>query len=239
MTTREKATQHLAATIRKHDGAIYALRCRENSMMPRQFRNQLTDARQAAREAIDQARKELSTAIARERQETQRTSRPNAEQAALVAMYAAQAQSLAQAGMRDLEAAVREHLAAGNRTAAAEFLRAGGSRLQAHMSDRGRVDEFRKMQNAAKTKIESEREALRTGLDHYAGAVSRLNTHLRGLLERLGGGDIDPEPGTARHDLARVVDLWHETAEQEAIQAGAAVAQEYHAASAETGVTDL
>ncbi|MBD8869298.1 hypothetical protein [Nocardioides donggukensis] len=237
--SREQAAAALSTAVRKADSAIYALRQRQGSMMPRQYERELQSARTAARESIQQARAELGAAIARERQAELRTSWPTAEDAARVTMYATQGMALAQAGMSDLESGVREQLAAGNQSAAREYLRAGGSRLQAHMRETGRVGDFRVLERAATSEFAARRQATVKALDTYAEQTARLDQHLRGLEGRLGLGDPDPVDGTTRIDVARVIDLWHTTAEESASEAGVAHVSEHATAAADTGVTDL
>lgn len=239
MTTRQQAIDHLAATIRKHDGAIFAVRSRSHTMRPAHYQRELTEARRNAAEAIKAARTRLTDAIALERQETWRTNPPNAEVAARITMYAAQAQSLANAGMRDLAAGVREQLRAGNRVAAAEYLRAGGSRLQEHMSNGILNTELRQLQNAAKTRTQAKREGLRVGLDRFEAETGQLDWHLDRITSSLGQGDVDAAPDTQRVDPARVISLWREKAETAAVDAALAHAESWNADSAATGAADL
>lgn len=236
--TYDRAAAALASVIRQADAKVYALRQREHTMMPRQFKRELAEARQQGMAAVKTARAELTAAVARERQQNLRTLRPTAEQAALVTMYATQGMALAQAGMRDLECGIRDQLAAGNQQAAREYLRAGGSRLQDHMRQTSDVTEYRKLERAAANRTEAKRAAIIAGLDVYAEQTGRLDGHLRDLESRLGDGDLDPEPGHARQDLGRVVDLWHSTAEDTATEAGLATAESFDSAAAECGVTD-
>jgi hypothetical protein len=237
--TRDQAARGLAQAIRKADAAVYTVRQQERSMMPNQYQRAILDARTRAQTTIREARAALDAAIATERAETRRTLTPTAEQAARATMYATQGMALAGAGMADLERGIRDQLAAGNRDAAREYLRAGGSRLQAHLRESGRSEDFHTLTRAAATETESKRAGMLTGLDRYEQETARLDSHLRGLTDRLGNGDLDPDdPDASRHDLARVVDLWHDTAEGTASDAGVAVVEQHQAAAQAHGVTE-
>lgn len=238
--TREQVAAELTKAIRDADAAVYGLRQREGTMLPGQFQRALAEARQNGMARVRAVRKELDATIARERQQAQRElSRPNAEDAARVTMYATQGMALAQAGMSDLEAGVRQQLAAGNRQAAREYLRAGGSRLHAHMTQFNRGHEFRQLEKAAASKLEAERAAMVVGLDAYAEAAHRLDGYLRDVESRLGLGDVDADPEATRADIAGAVALWHNTAEAAASEVAVAHAEAYNEAAAATGVSDL
>jgi Arc/MetJ-type ribon-helix-helix transcriptional regulator len=147
--------------------------------------------------------------------------------------------ALAQSGMDDLERGIRDQLAAGNRVAASEYLRAGGSRLRNHMSQQSRLGQLETFRKAAASQREAKRAAMVKGLDVYAEQTGRLDTHLRGIEDRLGLGDPDSDPDTPRHNLGRVVELWHETAVSAGSDAGIAEAQAYEHAATELGTADL
>lgn len=234
----DTAAGMLRQRIREADGAIYALRQRERTMMPRQFQRELQQARQQARETIAAARQGLADAVKHERQETMKRTRPTADEAARITMHATRGMALTQAGMRDLEAGVRDALASGDRLAAQEYLRAGGSRLQAHMREHGRTGEFRTLQSAAQHGTDARRAATLAALDHYEQSLSRLDTHLRGIPERLGNGDVDPVDDTPRHDPSEVVARWQDTAHAEAVAHGEGTLTEHAAASEAVGVPE-
>jgi len=239
--TREQAARAIAAAVRKADAAVYSLREREHTMRPAQYQRALTEARQQGMAAIRQARADLDTAIARERQENLREypTHLTGEWAARQTLYATQGMALAQAGMADLAAGIRGALAAGNQVAAREYLRAGGSRLQSHLRETGgKGADYHTLQRAATSKSEAQRAAMVAGIDHYAEQTSRLDHHLNNLQDRLGNGDLDADP-ESRQDVARVVDLWHDTAEDAATEHGLATATAYSEAASQTGVTDL
>lgn len=239
--TTEQAATALASAIRSADAAVYNLRQRQRQMMPRQYARELQETKQAGMASIREARAEVNRAIARDRQEALREnpSHLTGEWAARRTLYATQGMALAQSGMRDLERGIRDQLAAGNQVAAREYLNAGGSRLQDHMRQHDRVAELQTLRRAAASPTDARRAATVKGLDAYAEQTHRLDVHLRDLEGRLGQGDPDPEPGTQRHDLGRVVDLWHATANEASVDAGVAEVQQYQQAASELGAAEL
>jgi len=216
------AVAKLQTAIRNGDSAVYRLRQQERAMQPNAYRQAIREARDKAAADIKAARQGIAEAIGQERQNLTRLSGPKADNPAERALYATRAAALAQQGPRAVLQAVRQELAAGNKTAAQEYLLIGRGQLQ----DIANAAELQQLQRAASDESTAAAQAALQGLNAFEADLSKPlgldGHHLPHVLDQLGAGNPDPAPHETdgREDFGHRLGLVFSAANEAASVAG-------------------